>query len=208
MYNIQISDLATVLDVRRNRNGVTEAYVSYAGKDKRLDAWIEEKELGEEIAGPSKVLSSEIQTGSNSAPIRDTSEAPESSKRAATSPSVESSPEREHATLTRVRNFEDVRFGEYLIKTWLVNLWHPDSCRTRELTERKKGTIHLTRYPTRRVLRRLLMRHFHHLGNVNSPIQMARLHPWSPNLALIVLPTELLPRTRCSIPVNRKWVEQ
>ncbi|OXG26275.1 hypothetical protein C359_06512 [Cryptococcus neoformans Bt120] len=112
------SHLATVLDVRRNRNGVTEAYVSYAGKDKRLDAWIEEKELGEEIAGPSKVLSSEIQTGSNSAPIRDTSEAPESSKRAATSPSVESSPEREHATLTRVRNFEDVRFGEYLIKTW------------------------------------------------------------------------------------------
>lgn len=141
MYNIQISDLATVLDVRRNRNGVTEAYVSYAGKDKRLDAWIEEKELGEEIAGPSKVLSSEIQIGSNSAPIRDTSEAPESSKRAATSPSVESSPEREHATLTRVRNFEDVRFGEYLIKTWLVNLWHPDSCRTRELTERKKKVL-------------------------------------------------------------------
>lgn len=138
MYNVQISDLATVLDVRRNRNGVTEAYVSYAGKDKRLDAWIEETELGEEVAGPSKVLSSDNQTGSNSAPNRDTSEAPESSKLAATSPSVESSPEREHATLTRVRNFEDVRFGEYLIKTWLVNLWHPDSCRTRELTERKK----------------------------------------------------------------------
>jgi len=33
-------------------------------------------------------------------------------------PSAPSSPEREHATVTRVRNFEDVRFGEYLIKTW------------------------------------------------------------------------------------------
>jgi histone acetyltransferase MYST1 len=32
--------------------------------------------------------------------------------------SVPSSPEREHAVVTRVRNFEDVRFGEYLIKTW------------------------------------------------------------------------------------------
>lgn len=29
-----------------------------------------------------------------------------------------STPEREHAAVTRVRNFEDVRFGEYLIKTW------------------------------------------------------------------------------------------
>jgi hypothetical protein len=29
-----------------------------------------------------------------------------------------SSPEREHEVVTRVRNFEDVRFGEYLIKTW------------------------------------------------------------------------------------------
>jgi histone acetyltransferase MYST1 len=34
------------------------------------------------------------------------------------SPSAPSTPEREHATMTRVRNFEDVRFGEYLIKTW------------------------------------------------------------------------------------------
>ena len=32
--------------------------------------------------------------------------------------SAPSSPEREHAVVTRVRNFEDVRFGEYLIKTW------------------------------------------------------------------------------------------
>ncbi|ADV25646.1 hypothetical protein I305_04898 [Cryptococcus gattii E566] len=112
------SQLATVLDVRYDRNGSVEAYVSYSGKDKRLDAWVKEKELGEEVAGPSKVLSSDNQTGSNPAPNRATSEAPESSRRAAASPSVESSPEREHATLTRVRNFEDVRFGEYLIKTW------------------------------------------------------------------------------------------
>ena len=31
-----------------------------------------------------------------------------------------STPEREHANATRVRNFEDVRFGEYLINTWYV----------------------------------------------------------------------------------------
>ncbi|KIR25649.1 hypothetical protein I307_05663 [Cryptococcus deuterogattii 99/473] len=140
MYNLPITELATVLDVRRGRNGSIEAYVSYAGKDKRLDAWVEEKELGEEVAGPSKVLSSDNQTGSNMAPNRATSEAPESSRRAAASLSVESSPEREHATLTRVRNFEDVRFGEYLIKTWSVNILHLDSCRTRELTKRRKTT--------------------------------------------------------------------
>lgn len=34
------------------------------------------------------------------------------------SASAASTPEREHAALTRVRNFEDVRFGEYLVKTW------------------------------------------------------------------------------------------
>ena len=34
--------------------------------------------------------------------------------------SAPSTPEREHANATRVRNFEDVRFGEYLIKTWSV----------------------------------------------------------------------------------------
>lgn len=34
------------------------------------------------------------------------------------SASEPSTPEREHAMITRVRNFEDVRFGEYLVKTW------------------------------------------------------------------------------------------
>lgn len=147
MYNLPITELATVLDVRRGKNGSIEAYVSYAGKDKRLDAWVEEKELGEEVAGPSKVLSSDNQTGSNMAPNRATSEAPESSRRAAASLSVESSPEREHATLTRVRNFEDVRFGEYLIKTWSVNILHLDSCRTRELTKRRKVLFTLSIIP-------------------------------------------------------------
>jgi hypothetical protein len=48
----------------------------------------------------------------------------ELSKRAEPSPSAPSTPEREHAAMTRVRNFEDVRFGEYLIKTWFVYfLW-------------------------------------------------------------------------------------
>lgn len=32
--------------------------------------------------------------------------------------SERSTPEREHDIVTRVRNFEDVRFGEYLIRTW------------------------------------------------------------------------------------------
>lgn len=32
--------------------------------------------------------------------------------------SERSTPEREHDAVTRVRNFEDVRFGEYLVKTW------------------------------------------------------------------------------------------
>jgi len=32
--------------------------------------------------------------------------------------SERSTPEREHEIVTRVRNFEDVRFGEYLIRTW------------------------------------------------------------------------------------------
>jgi histone acetyltransferase MYST1 len=42
----------------------------------------------------------------------------ESSPRIDVSPSAPSTPEREHAELTKVRNFEDVRFGEFLIKTW------------------------------------------------------------------------------------------
>lgn len=37
------------------------------------------------------------------------------------SPSAPSTPEREHAQMTRVRNFEDVRFGMYLVKTWWVS---------------------------------------------------------------------------------------
>ena len=36
-------------------------------------------------------------------------------------PIAPSTPEREHAAMTRVRAFEDVRFGEYLIKTWYVS---------------------------------------------------------------------------------------
>jgi hypothetical protein len=48
-----------------------------------------------------------------------------SSKLPEQSPSVPSTPEREHAAMTRVRNFEDVRFGEYLIKTWYVQTLAP-----------------------------------------------------------------------------------
>ena len=57
------------------------------------------------------------------------------------SPSAPSTPEREHAAMTKVRNFEDVRFGEYLIKTWCV-------CPSTSglAAEREEGITHLTHY--------------------------------------------------------------
>ena len=38
-------------------------------------------------------------------------------------PSRMNTPDKEHEALTRVRNFDHVRFGRYLIKTWYVHLF-------------------------------------------------------------------------------------
>lgn len=48
---------ATALNSRRARNGMQEAYVTFAGEDKRLDAWIPSSALGAEVAaaGPSRL---------------------------------------------------------------------------------------------------------------------------------------------------------
>jgi hypothetical protein len=49
---------AVILNTRRGRLGGHEAYISYTGQDKRLDAWVPEKDVGaqvvdEPVAGPS-----------------------------------------------------------------------------------------------------------------------------------------------------------
>ncbi|WWC62978.1 uncharacterized protein I303_105576 [Kwoniella dejecticola CBS 10117] len=119
---------ATILDTRVNKVGVREAYVSFIGQDKRLDAWVKESDVGSEVtqseAGPSTRPATFAETSAFSSRPSDQPEAGpstpiERSKRTERSPrSNASTPEREHAAMTRVRNFEDVRFGEYLIKTW------------------------------------------------------------------------------------------
>jgi hypothetical protein len=55
---------ANVLDVRTNKAGHREFYVSFAGTDKRLDSWVSEGAIGSEVingngnhvngAGPSR----------------------------------------------------------------------------------------------------------------------------------------------------------
>nr|XP_019045211.1 hypothetical protein I302_05599 [Kwoniella bestiolae CBS 10118]OCF24141.1 hypothetical protein I302_05599 [Kwoniella bestiolae CBS 10118] len=119
---------ATVLNTRVNKTGVREAYISFVGQDKRLDLWVREDEVGEEVfqpeAGPSKRPGPSDQTDVPTTTAQTQPEAGpatpiDRNKRAERSPrSNASTPEREHAAMTRVRNFEDVRFGEYLIKTW------------------------------------------------------------------------------------------
>lgn len=59
---------------------------------------------------------------------RDISEVFESLKLVVILLFVELSFEREYVILIRVRNFEDVWFGEYFIKIWLVNFWYFYSC--------------------------------------------------------------------------------
>ncbi|KAL1408067.1 hypothetical protein Q8F55_004864 [Vanrija albida] len=104
---------AVVLNSRPSKlAGTQDAYISFVGEDKRLDTWVPASALGEEVAapGPSRLPSNGDLAHAASSPANgrdlreDVSEA--------------STPEREHAAVTRVRNFEDVRFGEYLIKTW------------------------------------------------------------------------------------------
>ncbi|WVQ65470.1 uncharacterized protein L199_003646 [Kwoniella botswanensis] len=119
--------VATILNTRVNKIGIQEAYITFLGQDKRLDLWIKEDELGEEIIQAEDGLSTKP-INANTDGHKDTSQIqPEAgpstpidrNKRSDRSPrSNASTPEREHAAMTRVRNFEDVRFGEYLIKTW------------------------------------------------------------------------------------------
>lgn len=51
---------AAVLEVRIGKDGVNEAYVSFVGKDKRLDTWVPETDVGQEaetestVGGPSQ----------------------------------------------------------------------------------------------------------------------------------------------------------
>jgi histone acetyltransferase MYST1 len=134
---------AVVLETRPSKSGEIEAYVSFVGQDKRLDTWVRARDIGElyqspvqELSRPSvpKVsydtynfdiaeltrqlkLDMSTQEGTQSA-IEVSGEAGPSRLDDRPALSLPSTPEREHATMTRVRNFEDVRVGEYLIKTW------------------------------------------------------------------------------------------
>ncbi|RSH90756.1 hypothetical protein EHS25_009931 [Saitozyma podzolica] len=119
---------ANVLDTRVVKNGVREAYISFLGEDKRLDTWIRESDVGEEVvmpgladgvAGPIVSPNTKRRIGGKdvSTPARESNvvvnAVASSSRTQEPSPSAPSTPEREHAAMTRVRNFEDVRFGEY-----------------------------------------------------------------------------------------------
>lgn len=49
-----------MLNVRKGRHGGQEAYISFKGQDKRLDTWVPETEIGEQVieeavAGPSSL---------------------------------------------------------------------------------------------------------------------------------------------------------
>ncbi|KAL7420845.1 hypothetical protein Q5752_004798 [Cryptotrichosporon argae] len=116
---------ATVLD-RRVHKGVTQIYISFAGQDKRLDAWVPEADVGARACDE---------------PVDDGSAAESSTSAAARARAARedaSTPEREHAALTRVRNFEDVRFGEYLIRTWYYSPY-PVSAEEPTSKKRKAG---------------------------------------------------------------------
>jgi len=41
--------LATILDTRVSKNAVREVYVAFEGEDKRLDRWLPESSVGEEV---------------------------------------------------------------------------------------------------------------------------------------------------------------
>lgn len=140
-----------MLNVRPAKHGGQEVYVTFQGQDKRLDTWISEAEVGEQVfgrdepaqpqAGPSSPTARKrvgggkvrqrclrIQLGADVVlqevltPLRSPgalhSKAVISPALLESPASAASTPEREHAAMTRVRNFEDVRVGEYLIKTW------------------------------------------------------------------------------------------
>ncbi|WVQ73501.1 hypothetical protein IAR50_003073 [Cryptococcus sp. DSM 104548] len=126
---------ATVLDIRVNRKGARDIYISFPGQDKRLDSWIPENELGELVADDAASAGDlgRKNGATTGTPERNFSEPSDNPKWHAPSPSIESSPEREHASLTRLRNFEDVRFGEYLIKTWYYSPYPINQAETHPL---------------------------------------------------------------------------
>jgi histone acetyltransferase MYST1 len=116
------------LETRTGKQGVREVYISYLGEDKRLDTWVTYDQIGDKQETPldaqasllavspfrPKLRATDIQASKVSATV----EVQASTGLPQAVQSTPSSPEREHAVVTRVRNFEDVRFGEYLIKTW------------------------------------------------------------------------------------------
>ncbi|WVR06677.1 hypothetical protein IAU60_003709 [Kwoniella sp. DSM 27419] len=138
--------LATILDKRIGKTGRSEYYVSFVGQDKRLDAWVGEAEIGEAASELNRAnLKATISNSVKSVSELGLSNAQQPADLSIQNgfdtnlaeagvpplvfgenkrhehpppPSVASTPEREHAAMTRVRNFEDVRFGEYLVKTW------------------------------------------------------------------------------------------
>jgi len=128
---------AVVLKERRDPKRGQEVYISFVGDDKRLDNWVGADVVGTEVspsgpdAGqPLPLKDSTVRLPAVGLGVADASEnklgeqgngltgRSVSRRLVEPSPSVQSAPDREHATMTRVRNFEDVRFGEYLIKTW------------------------------------------------------------------------------------------
>lgn len=56
---------ATLLNSRIGKHGRREVYIAFVGQDKRLDSWISEAALGEEVAvpGPSKLPIRAIKVG-------------------------------------------------------------------------------------------------------------------------------------------------
>ncbi|WVQ96586.1 hypothetical protein IAU59_003691 [Kwoniella sp. CBS 9459] len=128
---------ANILDSRVGKSGLREYYISFVGQDKRLDAWVSNSEVFERVsvsdgagdetlkaliaqqdtpATPQTMIASNV--AGPSTPSTPASTAERTSRRQDIPASTASTPEREHAAMTRVRNFEDVRFGEYLVKTW------------------------------------------------------------------------------------------
>ncbi|WWC88288.1 uncharacterized protein L201_003196 [Kwoniella dendrophila CBS 6074] len=144
--------VATVLNTRVNKANIKEAYISFAGQDKRLDIWVKEDQIGQEVNSIQATHYHNQASSSTSGGL------PEETKRnAEAGPSTPlnrtqgsersprsnaSTPEREHAAMTRVRNFEDVRFGEYLIKTWYYSPYPLPSNDTSHTISQKPHTPH------------------------------------------------------------------
>lgn len=67
MVLIAFAGPATILDTRSSKHGAREAYISFVGEDKRLDAWVRETDVVVEVvngveAGPSNGFSTVLTT--------------------------------------------------------------------------------------------------------------------------------------------------